>query len=487
MEAKSDASSRGRESDWPIVPMKPPKETRRVEGRGWPETGRREEAIVRTQRRGAMPPNLARVHEAATKDKGTKFTALLHHMDVDALTRAFRRLKRKAAAGVDGETVETYEQDLEVKLKDLHGRVRSGAYRPLPVRRVHIPKADGGLRPLGIPALEDKIVQSAVAEILSAVYEVDFMGFSYGFRPGRSPHGALQSLHTALMTQYVNWVLDADIRSFFDSVDHEWLLRMVAHRVADPRILRLVRGWLEAGVLEGAEWKDTTEGTPQGAGISPLLANIFLHYVLDLWVHQWRRRRARGRVSIVRYADDFVMGFQYEADARQMRADLRERLGKFKLSLHEDKTRLLQFGKMSSELKEKRGQRRCETFSFLGFTHICARSRQGRFVVKRRTDRKRLTRKLNSLRVEMRQRMHAPVAVQHRWLCAVIRGHYAYYGLPSNWHRLASFRDEARRHWFRVLSQRSQRGMTWPTFAALLERFPLPSPHLTHPRDALVA
>jgi group II intron reverse transcriptase/maturase len=364
--------------------MKPPKETRRVEGRGWPETGRREEAIVRTQRRGAMPPNLARVHEAATRDKRTKFTALLHHVDVEALARAFRRLKRRAAAGVDGETVATYEQDLEAKLKDLHERVRDGRYRSLPVRRVHIPKADGGQRPLGIPAIEDKIVQGAVAELLSAIYEVDFMGFSYGFRPRRSPHGALQSLHTAMMTQYVNWILDADIRSFFDSVDHEWLLRMVAHRVADPRILRLVRGWLEAGVLEGAEWKDTTEGTPQGAGISPLLANIFLHYVLDLWVHQWRRRQARGRIIIVRYADDFVMGFQYEADARQMLADLRERLGKFKLSLNEDKTRLLEFGKMSSELREKRAQRRCETFSFLGFTHFCARSRQGRFVVKRR-------------------------------------------------------------------------------------------------------
>ena len=458
-----------------------------MEGRGWPETGRHEEAIVRTQRRGAMPPNLVRVHEAATRDKGTKFTALLHHMDVEALTRAFRRLKRKAAAGVDGETVASYEQELEAKLKDLHRRVRSGAYRPLPVRRVHIPKADGGLRPLGIPALEDKVVQSAVAEILSAIYEVDFMGFSYGFRPHRSPHGALQSLHTAMMTQYVNWILDADIRRFFDSVDHEWLLRMIAHRVADPRILRLVRGWLEAGVLEGTEWKDTTEGTPQGAGISPLLANIFLHYVLDLWVHQWRRRRARGRIIIVRYADDFVMGFQYEADAREMLADLRERLGKFKLSLHEEKTRLLQFGKMSCELKERRGERRCETFYFLGFTHICARSRQGRFVVKRRTDRKRLTRKLNDLRAEMWQRMHAPVAVQHRWLCAVTRGHYAYYGLPSNWHRLASFRDEVKRHWFRVLSHRSQRGMTWPDFGALLERFPLPSPRLTHSRDALVA
>lgn len=301
-ETRSDASSRGRESDRLIVPLKPPKETRRVEGRGRPGTGRHEQAIAQTQSRATMPPNLVRVREASSKDRRTRFTALLHHVDVEALARAFRRLKRNAAAGIDGETVATYEQDLERKLVELHHRVHSGRYHPLPVRRVFIPKSDGGQRPLGIPGLEDKIVQSAVAEILSAIYEVDFLGFSYGFRPCRSPHKALHALHTAMMTQYVNWVLDADIRSFFDSVDHEWLLRMLAHRVADPRLLRLVRGWLQAGVMEGKDWKETTEGTPQGAGISPLLANIFLHYVLDLWVQQWRKRHARGRVIIVRYA-----------------------------------------------------------------------------------------------------------------------------------------------------------------------------------------
>jgi group II intron reverse transcriptase/maturase len=434
-----------------------------------------------------MPPNLVRVHEAASKDRRTRFTALLHHVNVDALARAFRRLKRHAAAGVDGETVATYEQDLERKLGDLHQRIHMGRYRPLPVRRVLIPKSDGGERPLGIPALEDKIVQSAAAEVLSAIYEVDFLGFSYGFRPARSPHKALHALHTAMMTQYVNWVLDADIRSFFDSVDHEWLLRMLAHRVADPRLLRLVRGWLEAGVMDGKEWKETTEGTPQGAGISPLLANIFLHYVLDLWVQQWRSRHARGRVIIVRYADDFVMGFQYEADARRMLAHLAQRLSKFKLALHDGKTRLIEFGKLSSELRAKRGAPRCETFSFLGFTHMCAKSHDGRFVVKRRTDRRRLTRKLNELRAEMWHRMHAPVAVQHRWLCAVVRGHYAYYGLPSNWHCLGGFRDEVHRHWFRVLHRRSQRGLTWPVYAEMLERFPLPSPRITHPRRNVLA
>ena len=261
---------------------------------------------------------LARVSEAAKKDRRTRFTSLLHHVNVEALERAFRRLKRTASAGVDGETVASYQQDLHEKLRDLCERVHAGRYRAQPVRRVYIPKSDGGQRPLGIPALEDKIVQGAVAEVLSTIYEVDFLGFSYGFRPGRSPHWALTALHTAMMSQRVNWVLDADIRRFFDSVDHEWLLRVLAHRIADTRLLRLIRKWLKAGVLESKQWKESTQGTPQGAGISPLLANVFLHYVLDLWVHQWRNRNARGRVIIVRYADDFVMGFQYEADARRM-------------------------------------------------------------------------------------------------------------------------------------------------------------------------
>jgi group II intron reverse transcriptase/maturase len=303
------------------------------------------------------------VNAAARSAVRTQFTALLHHLDVGALERAFRRQKRQASAGVDGITVADYEQNLEANLQNLCTRVHTGRYRPQPVRRVYIPKADGGRRPLGVPTLEDKIVQGAIAETLSAVYEVDFLGFSYGFRPGRNPHQALASLHTAIMSQHVNWVLDADIRSFFDSVDHEWLLRMLAHRIADPRVLRLVRMWLEAGILESEEWHETDRGTPQGAGISPLLANIFLHYVLDLWVHQWRRRNARGRVSIVRYADDFVMGFESAADARQMLVDLKERLAKFGLLLHEDKTRLIEFGRLPAMARKQRGERRPETFA----------------------------------------------------------------------------------------------------------------------------
>lgn len=442
-------------------------------------------AKPRTQGRVSLPPNLVRVNEAATRDKGARFTALLHHVDGEALNRAFRRLRRNAAAGVDGETVETYEQDLVARLRDLLDRVHSGRYRPHAVRRVYIPKSDGGQRPLGIPALEDKIVQGAVAETLSAVYETDFLGFSYGFRPGRSPHLALRALHTALMTQYVNWVLDADIRSFFDSVDHGWLLRMLAHRIADRRILRLIQKWLRAGVLEANEWRATTEGTPQGAGISPLLANVFLHYILDLWAQQWRKRHARGRVVIVRYADDFVMGFQYEDDARKMLSDLRERLAKFRLRLHEEKTRLIEFGRLSAERRKGRGERRPRTFAFLGFTHFCAWSRTGAFVVKRRTERKRLTRKLHHVRGELWQRMHAPISSQQKWLSSVLRGHYAYYGLPSNWHPLAGFFQEVRRSWYGVLRRRSQRRLTWSGFNALLARFPLPAPHITHSRAAL--
>jgi len=347
---------------------------------------------------------------------------------------------------------------------------------------VYIPKSDGGQRPLGLPALEDKIVQGAVAETLNAIYEADFLGLSYGFRPRRGPHDALSALHKALMTRCVNWVLDADVRKYFDSVDHEWLLRMLAHRIADRRILRLIRGWLRAGILEGGKWSETVEGTPQGAGISPLLANIFLHYVLDLWVHQWRRRRPRGRVILVRYADDFVLGFQYEDDARMMLGDLKGRLSKFGLTLHEGKTRLIEFGRLPALDRARRGLRRPETFAFLGFTHFCAWTRDGRFVVKRKTQSKRLARKLKALRLEARRRMHTPVVAQHRWLCRVLRGHYQYYGLTSNFRALNSFYQEVRRLWYRSLRRRNRTGrLSWKRFIALLERLPLATPRITRP------
>ena len=441
-----------------------------------------EGAKVRTQGRGALPANLVRVNQAAHKDRRTQFTALLHHVDAASLRRAFGRLKRDASAGVDGETVASYEQNLEANLEGLRERVHTGRYRPHPVRRVYIPKSDGGRRPLGIPALEDKIVQSAVAEVLGAIYEADFHEFSYGFRPGRSPHQALAALHAGLMTQRVCWVLDADIRSFFDSVDHEWLMRMLAQRIADRRVLQLVRRWLKAGVLESGEWSGTDAGTPQGASISPLLANIFLHYALDNWAQIQKERHARGKVVIVRYADDFVMGFEYRSDAEAMRAGLKERLGKFGLTLHEHKTRLIEFGRMPATRRARRGERRPETFDFLGFTHYCGWTRDGRFLVKRKTQSKRMTRKLKELRVKARQRMHAPVAMQHQWLCSALRGHYAYYGLPCNFRSLSAFHEQVRRLWYRALRRRDrQRSLTWSRYAALLKRFPLPRPRITHP------
>ena len=456
------------------------KVTSQPEGRPRPEEDPNEKARDRTQGRGSLPAHLARVNAAARGSRQTRFTALLHHVDEGALLRAFHRQRRAASAGVDGMTVTEYARNLEQNLRDLCDRVHSGRYRPQPVRRTYIPKAEGGRRPLGVPALEDKIVQGAVAEVLSAIYEVDFLGFSYGFRPKRSPHHALQALHTALMTQKVLWVLDADLRNFFGSVNHEWLLRMVAHRIADPRILRLIGQWLRAGVLESGEWSETIEGTPQGAGISPLLANIFLHYILDVWVHQWRQR-ARGRVSIVRFADDFVMGFEHEDDAQRMLNDLTVRLSKFGLSLNEDKTRLLLFGKFASERRARRGLGRPETFDFLGFTHYCARGRDGQFIVKRKTQRKRMLRKLKELRQEAWRRMHTSVTEQHKWLSAVLRGHFAYFGLPANSRSLAAFVYEVRRHWRRVLARRSQRGMTWDRFSRILRRFPLPTPAITRP------
>jgi RNA-directed DNA polymerase len=463
--------------------MTPSKETRRAEGRGQPGGIPREEARVRTQSRGALPPNLARVNTAARRAVHTRFTALLHHVDRAALERAFRRQQRQASAGVDGMTVAAYEQDLETNLRDLCARIHTGRYRPKPVRRVYIPKADGGQRPLGVPTLEDKIVQGAVAEVLSAVYEVDFLGFSYGFRPGRNPHMALDALHTAIMSQRVTWVLDADIRSFFDSVDHEWLLRMLAHRIGDPRILRLIELWLRAGVLESNEWHETDRGTPQGAGISPLLANVFLHYVLDLWVQQWRRRHGGGRIVIVRYADDFVMGFEKEVDAREMLPALGERLAKFGLALHADKTRLIEFGRLPALARRQRGERHPETFAFLGFTHYCGWTRHGRFIVKHKTQSQRLTRKLKALRREAWRLMHASLATQHRWYASVLRGHYGYFGRPHNYPALNSFRQQVRRIWFCCLRRRSQksRRMGWEQFEAMTSRFPLPTPRITRP------
>jgi group II intron reverse transcriptase/maturase len=345
------------------------------------------------------------------------------------------------------------------------------------VLRVYIPKADGGKRALGLPALEDKLVQSAVAEVLNAIYEADFYGFSYGFRPGRSPHGALASLEKAVMTQRVNWVLDVDIRTFFDSLDHEWLVRMLKHRIADRRIIRLIERWLKAGILESGEWTAVETGSPQGSGISPILANVFLHYAFDAWIHQWRQRYARGRIVVVRYADDGVIGAEYESDAQNLLAALRERLAKFGLALNEGKTRLIEFGRFAAQRRAKAGLRRPETFDFLGFTHYCGETRRGRFMVKRKTQAKRMVRKLKELRVEMRKRWHVQVPEQYTWLSQVLRGHYGYYGLIFNYRSLNQFYQLVKRMWFKALTRRSQTSkLNWNKFSRLLMVFPLPKP-----------
>jgi RNA-directed DNA polymerase len=423
---------------------------------------------------------LDRVREVAVRDKEARFTALLHHVTVHRLMLAFDDLKKDAAPGVDGVTWRDYEQDLFENLRGLHERVQSGRYRASPTRRVYIPKADGRLRPLGIATLEDKIVQRAVAEVLNAVYEADFRGFSYGFRPGRKPHDALDALAVGIERKKVNWVLDADIRDFFSSVDRDWTMRFLRHRIADERILRLVGKWLAAGVMEEGVWSEGA-GTAQGASASPLLANVYLHYALDLWVEWWRRHRARGDVIIVRFADDFICGFQHQQDARRFLADLRQRLAKFGLDLHPGKTRLIEFGRFAASNRARRGEGKPETFAFLGFTHVCATTRAGRFQLKRITIAKRVRASLHEVRDQLRKRMHQPIPVQGRWLASVVRGHMNYYAVPGNVQAVAAFRAEVTRHWLKTLRRRSQRStITWARMSRLEARW-LPPARVMHP------
>jgi group II intron reverse transcriptase/maturase len=424
---------------------------------------------------------LAGVRKAAKEHQEMKFTALLHHLTVGLLRESFYALKRKAAPGTDGMTWQGYETGLEGRLADLHGRVHRGAYRAQPSRRVYIPKADGRQRPLGVAALEDKIVQQAVVTILNAIYEEDFLGFSYGFRPGRSPHQALDALSYALTRKHVNYVLDADIRGFFDSISHAWMLQFVQHRVADRRILRLIQKWLKAGVMEEGEWSETEMGTPQGAVISPLLANIYLHYVFDLWVQAWREKHARGDVVVVRYADDTVLGFQAPTEADRFLEDLRERLGKFGLELHADKTRRIEFGRYAESNRKARGEGKPETFDFLGFTHISGKNRKGYFTVKRQTIAKRLRAKLQEIRQQLRRRRHDAVERTGEWLRSVVQGYFNYHAVPGNLDSLWTFRVRLTRLWRTQLLHRSQRHRCqWERMARLAARW-LPVPRVLHP------
>ncbi len=434
-----------------------------------------------TQSGDRVSQGLAGVRKAARKNKEMKFTALLHHLTINLLRESFYSLKRKAAPGVDGVTWQEYETGLEVRLVDLHGRVHRGAYRAMPSRRVYIEKADGRQRPLGVAALEDKIVQHAVVTILNQIYEEDFLGFSYGFRPGRSQHDALDALSYALLKKKVNYVLDADIRGFFDNLDKSWLIKFVEHRVADPRILRLIQKWLKAGVMEEGQWSEQKTGSPPGSVISPLLANIYLHYTFDLWVTVWRQKWAQGEVVVIRYADDSIVGFQYRADADRFLENLRERLAKFGLEVHPDKTRRIEFGRFAEENRRRRGEGKPETFDFLGFTHISGKNGLGRFMVRRTTIRKRMRAKLRQIKQQLRTRMHDPVPQTGRWLKSVVQGHFNYYAVPGNLTSLGVFRDRVLALWWRTLRRRSQkRRISWTRTLALAQRW-LPQPSMLHP------
>jgi RNA-directed DNA polymerase len=479
-------------SDDPIVAVKPANAAGRPDGewaerRGKAKRNADETAMLRAQDRAGMSQGLDRVRQAARDRKEERFTSLLHHIDVAALRRAYQRLNRKAAAGIDGTTWEAYGQGLEARLKDLLERVHRGAYRAQPSRRTYIPKSDGRRRPLGIAALEDKVLQSAVVEVLNAIYEEDFLGFSYGFRPERGQHDALDALAFAIDHRKVNYILDADIRAFFDTLSHDWLMTFLERRIGDSRILRLIRKWLRAGVLEEGVWSDSPQGTPQGAVISPLLANVYLHYVLDVWAAAWRAR-AEGEVIIVRYADDVVVGFQHKATAERFQREMGQRLEQHSLDLHPEKTRLIEFGRFAAERRAKRGQGKPETFNFLGFTHIAGSDRRGAFQLKRVTRRDRMRDRLRAIKEGLKRRWHATIEEQGAWLGQVVRGYFAYHAVPTNRPKLWGFRGQVRYLWLKQLRRRSQKDDTpWEFLDRLTEQW-LPPVAVLHewPSDRFI-
>ena len=457
-----------------------------VEPRAGTKGNASQQSTLRAQDRDSVSQALDRVRQVARERKTERFTTLLHHINTAALRMAFLALKRDAAAGVDGMTWQTYEADLDRNLTDLHERVHRGAYRALPSRRTYIPKADGTQRPLAVAALEDKIVQRATVAVLNAIYEEDFLGFSYGFRPGRGQHDCLDALAFGITTRKVNFIFDADVARFFDSVSQDWLVRFVEHRIGDPRIIRLIRKWLQAGVLEDGVVTTSDRGTGQGSVISPLLANIYLHYVFDLWANRWRQREAplggrTGDMVIVRYADDIVVGFQHEADARRFWDDMRKRFEEFSLSLHAEKTRLIEFGRFAAVNRERRGLGKPETFNFLGFTHICGRNRRGKFLLRRKTRRDRMRARLAKIKEELRRRRHHPVPEQGAWLRQVVRGFFAYHAVPTNGAAIGAFRHHVAKLWIRTLRRRSQKDrFAWERMTKLLDKW-LPRPLILHP------
>ena len=450
---------------------------RRAEAKG----NASQQSPSRAQSREDGSQALERIRQAARERKEERFISLLHHITPDLLVEAFDELKENAAPGVDGVTWKDYEQGHERKLADLHARVHRGAYRALPSRRVYIPKADGGQRPLAVAALEDKIVQRAAAAVLNAIFEEDFLGFSYGFRPGRGAHDAMDALVVGIESRKVNFILDADIRAFFDSMSKEWLVRFLEQRIGDRRMIHLIQKWLKMGVLEDGEVRVSERGTAQGSVISPLLANIYLHHVLDLWAAGWRQHEATGDMIIVRYADDFIVGFQHESDARRFLDALRKRLGEYALSLHPEKTRLIEFGRFAADNRKRRGLGKPETFNFLGFTFICGKSRRGKFLIKRKSRRDRMRAKLKEIKQVLQRCRHQPIPQQGKWLKRVVRGYFNYHAVPTNWRALAAFRDDVTRSWRRALNRRGQKGaLTWDRMRMLANHW-LPKAAILHP------
>lgn len=436
-----------------------------------------------TQCPGKVSRGLLGVREAARRDKKLRFTALLHHIDPALLRASFETLKREATPGVDGVRWEAYREGLEKRLEDLHERIHTGRYRALPSKRARIPKDDGSERLLGIAALEDKVVQRAVGTVLNHIYEEDFLGFSYGFRPGRDPHRALDALSVGLTERPIHWVLDLDVEKFFDHLQHPWLIRFLEHRIADKRVLRLIGKWLRAGVMDEGRWYCPEEGSPQGSAVSPLLANIYLHYVFDLWSKHRRRTQLRGAMIVVRYGDDMVVGFEHREEAEAFLRDVRTRFNDFGLQLHSEKTRLIEFGRFAAARRKAAGESKPETFNFLGFTHICSQTRNGGFTIRRKTIAKRRRAKLQAIKTELRRRLHASVPETGRWLRSVLQGYYHYFAVPYNLDALNQLRYEVSRAWLRMLRRRSQKArthLTWAKFTRIQAQW-LPTPRLYHP------
>jgi RNA-directed DNA polymerase len=479
--------NRYRESDSLIVSEKPSNRIRdnkcmaeKVEKRRLAKGNRIGQNKGRTQSRVTLQSALDRIRQKAEMDRNEQFTAIWHHIyRIDRLRAAYLNIKRKGAPGIDGRTWEEYGRNLESNLTELSGRLKRGAYRAMPVRRTYIPKRDGRQRPIGVPVLEDKIVQRATAEVLNAIYEVDFLGFSYGFRPGRNQHNALDAVTVALESKKINWVLDIDIRGFFDAIDHKWMIRFIEHRIGDKQVVRHIKKWLKAGIFEDEQQWETVEGTPQGGSVSPMLSNSYLHYVFDLWSNKWRSK-AGGDVIMIRFADDIVVGFQYEHEARKFLKEIKDRFGRFNLELNAKKTRLIEFGRFAAERRKERGKSKPETFTFLGFTHICSTTRSGRFLILRITKAGKSRMKLKEIKQTLRKRMHWPVPDLGAWLKSVLVGHYRYCGVPNNSKMLYRFRWGILKLWYKALLRRSQKSrLTWNRMYRISKPW-LPNPKIFH-------